>query len=118
MGLVALVGTQLGQTLLVGGRSPLVWVTVLATGAALVAIVQTPGVSRFFGCVPLGPIAWTTVAGSAAGATVASALVPRAFPRLAERIATVSVVDVAAWVRPGPERSVPRSDRSMLAPQP
>ena len=43
MGLVALVGTPLGQTLLLGGRSPLVWVTAGASGAVLIAVVQTQG---------------------------------------------------------------------------
>jgi hypothetical protein len=82
MGLVALVGTQLGQTLLVGRRSPFVWATVAGSGIALVAIVQTPGVSHFFGCVPLGPVAWTTVAGSAIGATGLAAVLPYAYRTL------------------------------------
>jgi cation-transporting ATPase I len=45
----------------------------VASAATLAAIVETPGVSQFFGCTPLGPVAWTIVAGSAAGATLASA---------------------------------------------
>ncbi|MCW2744840.1 MAG: family P-type ATPase [Mycobacterium sp.] len=77
MGLVALVGTQLGQTLLLGGRSPLVWLTVGLSGAVLVAVVQTPGLSHFFGCTPLDPAAWLVVGGCAASATVGSVLVPR-----------------------------------------
>jgi cation-transporting ATPase I len=82
MGLVALVGTQLGQTLLVGRRSPLVWVTVVGSGVALAVIVQTPGVSRFFGCVPLGPVAWTTVAVSSIGGTALSVVLPLVFRKL------------------------------------
>ena len=77
MGLVALVGTQLGQTLLLGGRSPMVWVTAGLSGAVLVGVVQTPGVSQFFGCTPLDPAAWLVVGVSAGLATVGSIAVPR-----------------------------------------
>ena len=59
MGLTALVTTQLAQTLLTRRHSPLVVATALGSSAVLVAIVQTPGVSHFFGCTPLGPVAWT-----------------------------------------------------------
>ncbi|MFL4901650.1 HAD-IC family P-type ATPase [Streptomyces sp. MMS24-I2-30] len=74
--LVALVGTQLGQTLLVGGRSRPIAISTLGSLAALAAVVQTPGVSRFFGCTPLGPVAWTIALSSAAGATVSSLFLP------------------------------------------
>jgi len=80
IGLAALIGTQLGQTLLVGGHSPLVVVTVLASGAVLVGVVQTPGVSRFFGCTPLGPAGWGIVLAATATATAAAALAPRLLP--------------------------------------
>ena len=59
MGLTALVTTQLAQTLLTRRHSPLVVGTALGSAGVLVAIVQTPGVSHFFGCTPLGPVAWT-----------------------------------------------------------
>jgi len=78
--LAALVGTQLGQTLLVGGRNPLVLATGLGSAAALAAIIQTPGVSQFFGCTPLGPLAWTTVLASSTGATLLAAAAPRLLP--------------------------------------
>ncbi|EUA56507.1 cation transporting ATPase, family protein [Mycobacterium xenopi 4042] len=55
MGLTALVGTQLTQTLLTRRHSPLVVATALGSAAVLVGIVQTPGLSQFFGCTPLGP---------------------------------------------------------------
>jgi cation-transporting P-type ATPase I len=80
MGLAALVGTQLGQTLLLGGRSPLVTGTAAASWAVLVGVVQTPGLSQFFGCTPLDPFAWTTVVVSAGGAVLASVVVPRLVP--------------------------------------
>lgn len=80
MGLVALVGTQLGQTALLGGHSPLVWITVLGSGAVLIAVVQTPVVCRFFGCTPLGPVAWSMVGLTAGTATLGSVLLPRLAP--------------------------------------
>lgn len=83
MGLAALVSTQLGQTLSIGRGNPLVLVTCVASAAVLVGIVETPGVSHFFGCTPLGPIAWGTVAASSAAGTAAAAIAPRILPRAA-----------------------------------
>jgi cation-transporting ATPase I len=77
MGLAALVTTQLGQTLLIGRRNPLVLIACTASAAVLIGIVETPGVSQFFGCTPLGPIAWGIVAVSSAAGTAAAAIVPR-----------------------------------------
>ncbi|MDD4867707.1 MAG: cation-translocating P-type ATPase, partial [Mycobacterium sp.] len=84
MGLTALVTTQLAQTLLTRRHSPLVLGTVLGSAGVLVAIVQTPGVSHFFGCTPLGPVAWSGVVGATAGATAVSVLAPN---WLARRVA-------------------------------
>ncbi|GHH82185.1 hypothetical protein GCM10018793_41400 [Streptomyces sulfonofaciens] len=72
--LAALVGTQLAQTLLVGGRSLAVVGSVAVSALALVAVIQTPGVSHFFGCVPLGPLAWSTALVCSAAATAGSLL--------------------------------------------
>ncbi len=72
--LVALIGAQLGQTLAVGYGSPLVVASGLASTGALVAVVQTPGLSGFFGCRPLGPVGWT-IAGTAACAATRGAVV-------------------------------------------
>lgn len=50
-----------------------------ATGlsvGALVLAVQTPGISQFFGCRPLGPIGWSTAVAAAGGATTASIVLP------------------------------------------
>ena len=93
MGLVSLVATQLGQTLVLGGSSPLVWLTVGASGAVLIAVVQTPGVSQFFGCTPLDPAAWTVVGVSAAAATAGSVVIPRLLPLLAPYLASSAIVD-------------------------
>ncbi|MEU2058577.1 cation-translocating P-type ATPase [Streptomyces bungoensis] len=77
MGLAALITAQLGQTLITDWRSPLVLATTGLSTAALLAVVQTPGMSHFFGCTPLGPVAWTTVAASATTATLTAAFAPR-----------------------------------------
>ena len=83
MGLAALVGTQLGQTLVTGRHSPLVIGTCVASAAALVVVVETPVVSRFFGCTPLGPAAWGIVGASSLAATVAGAAAPAVIDRFA-----------------------------------
>ncbi|MGC4772953.1 HAD-IC family P-type ATPase [Micromonospora sp. DT44] len=75
--LVSLVGTQLGQTILAGGTSPAVLASTAASLGVLVVVVQTPGVSQFFGCTPLGPVGWTIGAGSALGATLANGALTR-----------------------------------------
>jgi cation-transporting ATPase I len=76
MGLTALVMTQLAQTLLTRRHSPLVVATALGSAGVLVGIVQTPVVSQFFGCTPLGPVAWSGVMGATGGATAISWLAP------------------------------------------
>ncbi|MBV9094452.1 MAG: cation-translocating P-type ATPase [Streptosporangiaceae bacterium] len=83
MGLAAVVTTQLAQTLITGARSPAVIVTCVGSAAALVGVVNTPGVSQFFGCTPLGPAAWVIVVASAATATAAGLAAPRVIPALA-----------------------------------
>ncbi len=80
--LVALVGTQLGQTAIVGGRSPVVLASTVVSAGILAGIVQTPIVSEFFGCTPMGPVGWGIAVGSAAAATTASVLAPGVLQRL------------------------------------
>ncbi|MET8834423.1 HAD-IC family P-type ATPase [Micromonospora sp. NPDC004540] len=80
--LASLVGTQLGQTVLAGGTSPAVLASTAASIGVLVAVVQTPGVSQFFGCTPLGPVGWSIAAGSALGATFANGALTRLVDRL------------------------------------
>lgn len=80
IGLVALIGTQLGQTLLAGRGSPIIWATTLASTAALAGVVMTPGVCTYFGCRPLGPAGWLIALGSAAGATAGSLWLPALLP--------------------------------------
>jgi cation-transporting ATPase I len=68
--LVGIVGAQLGQTLLAGWRSPLVVAAGLGSAAVMAAVIQTPGVSQFFGCQPLGPLGWTIGLAVSAAATL------------------------------------------------
>ncbi len=82
MGLAALITTQLGQTAWMGRRSPLVLATTVGSLAVLVAVVQTPGVSRFFGCTPLDPLAWGVVLASAAAGTAGAEVVPALVERI------------------------------------
>jgi cation-transporting ATPase I len=82
VGLLALVGTQLGQTVLSGGASRQVLTTSVSSVLALGAIVQTPWVSQLFGCRPVGAAGWITAIGASSAATAASIL----FPDLAEDI--------------------------------
>lgn len=81
--LVALVGTQLGQTAAIGGTSPIVLGSTLLSAGVLVGIVQTPVVSQFFGCTPIGPLGWGIAVGNAAAATLGSVVVPRIIGRSA-----------------------------------
>lgn len=107
MALAALVGTQLGQTLVVSDRSPVVIATSLGSMAALAAVIQTPVISQFFGCRPLGPIAWGTVLLSAGTATAAAVIAPewvsrrRAHPAKAAD-QSASAVPAATFQPPSP----------------
>lgn len=83
--LASLVGTQLGQTVLAGGTSPMVLASTAASAGVLVAVVQTPGLSQFFGCTPLGPVGWGIATGSALGATFANGALTRLVDRLPQR---------------------------------
>jgi cation-transporting P-type ATPase I len=73
--LLSLVGAQLGQTALIGWRSPLVVAASAASAGLLVGIVETPGVSGLFGCRPVGPFGLLTAGGAATAATGVAALV-------------------------------------------
>jgi cation-transporting ATPase I len=54
----------------------------------LVGIVQTPVISQFFGCTPLGPVAWAGVGAATGAATALSLLAPAALAK------TIGVADV------------------------
>ncbi len=77
VGLVALVGAQLGQTLAVRGRTPLVAAAVVGSMALLAAAVQVPGLSHTVGSRPLLPHQWAIALTATAAATVAQVLAQR-----------------------------------------
>jgi magnesium-transporting ATPase (P-type) len=108
--LAALVGSQLGQTLATGGPSPAVLASSLGSAAALAAIIQTPGVSQFFGCTPLGPVGWTIAGGAATASTLLGPLLPSSLPpvlgRLQDLLGTLRSDEPADRARPGPESIV------------
>jgi cation-transporting ATPase I len=122
VGLVGLVTTQLGQTLL-ESRDPLVIGTCAGTFLALAALVTTPGVSQLVGCVPLGPLAWMEAVAPAAALTVLTASKPDLLLRMASTIAaavskyatradhrlTDMVESLSTWAQ---ERSGAESDRA------
>jgi magnesium-transporting ATPase (P-type) len=95
VGLAAIVGAELGQTLLVGRRSPTVVTACLISTGVLVAVVQTPGVSQFFGCTPIGPVGWTIAAGSSTIGTVGSLFLPQIGRSLVPAVRSLS--DSAAF---------------------
>jgi cation-transporting ATPase I len=85
MGLAALITTQLAQTAWTGRRSPLVVATAAGSLLVLGAVVQTPGLSTFFGCTPLDPLAWLVVLGSAAAGTAGAEVLPALIERRSAR---------------------------------
>nr|WP_245604989.1 cation-translocating P-type ATPase C-terminal domain-containing protein [Mycobacterium genavense] len=84
VGLIALVGTQLAQTL-VDSHAPLVVLTSVGSLGVLVVVVSTPGLSQLFGCTPVDPLGWGQ---ALLGAAVASAL-PAIAPNLLRRASDV-----------------------------
>ncbi|MFR9796562.1 HAD-IC family P-type ATPase [Streptomyces sp. MS06] len=97
MALCAVVGTQLAQTLADRRDSPLVRATVLGSAAALVLLVQTPGPSHFFGCTPLGPLAWASVL----AAIVLAVLGQQALPEVERAVLRLGRAAHAASPPPG-----------------
>jgi H+-transporting ATPase len=85
--LVALVSTQLGQTL-IDSHSPLVVATAAGSLVGLGALISTPGVSQLLGCTPLGPIGWTQALGTAAVATAATAVAPKVITAVQSSMST------------------------------
>lgn len=89
VGLLALVGTQLGQTVASGGFTRPVVITSLASTALLTAVVQTPGLSHFFGCRPLGPLGWATAIGASTVATGVALAFPQVTSAVAVRLRSI-----------------------------
>jgi cation-transporting P-type ATPase I len=84
----SLVGSQLAQTAVASRGDPAVLGAVGLSLGALAFTVQTPVVSHFFGCRPLGPVGWGIVLGSTAGGAAIGAIPIRhvqGLVRVAER---------------------------------
>jgi cation-transporting P-type ATPase I len=75
-GLVALVGSQLGQTIMRSGRDPQVIATGVGSFLVLGAAIQTPGISALVGSRPMGPVGWATGLWGAAVGTAVGVLGP------------------------------------------
>jgi cation-transporting ATPase I len=79
--LVALVGAELGQTLL-DSRALLVVLTAVGSLGAMRTLISIPVVSQLLDCTPLSPIGWGQALGAAAAATIAVALLNGVAERL------------------------------------
>ncbi|WP_240436344.1 cation-translocating P-type ATPase [Streptomyces sporangiiformans] len=75
--LVALVASQLLQTLMDAGRDPVVALAAVGSLVALVLAVAVPGLSHFFGSRPIGPAGWTIGLAAAVGSVLLSAVLDR-----------------------------------------
>jgi magnesium-transporting ATPase (P-type) len=71
--LVALVGAELGQTLL-ESHAPLVVLTAVGSLGVMGTLISIPVVSQLLGCTPLDPLGWAQALGAAGAATVAIAV--------------------------------------------
>ncbi len=78
--LVALVSTQLAQTL-IDSHGPLVIATASGSLVTLGAAISTPGVSQLLGCTPLDPLGWAQALSAAGVATGIAAVAPRLVSR-------------------------------------
>ncbi len=87
LALVALVSTQLGQTL-IDSQSPLVITTAVGSLATLGVLISTPGVSQLLGCTPLDPLGWAQALGVAGVATTAAWVTPRLVSRVQSSMST------------------------------
>ncbi len=83
--LIALVSTQLAQTL-VDSHGRLVVITTFGSLGVLAVVVMTPGLSHVFGCTPVGPFAWGQALLAAAVASSLSAIAPNLLARASETV--------------------------------
>ncbi|MGA8249142.1 MAG: cation transporting ATPase C-terminal domain-containing protein, partial [Mycobacterium sp.] len=83
--LIALVSTQLAQTL-VDSRAPLVVLTSIGSLGALAVVVTTPGLSHVFGCTPVDPFGWGQALLAATAASSLSVLAPDLLARASEPV--------------------------------
>ncbi|PJE95169.1 haloacid dehalogenase [Streptomyces carminius] len=110
--LASVVGTQLAQTLLTGGLDRNVLFAGLGSAAALMGVIQTPGVSQFFGCTPLGPVAWGITLSSITTATLLGAAATPLVRRLAAESAEGTDPDAAAERPDEPAPEDPETEKA------
>ncbi len=111
--LVALVGAELGQTLL-DSRAPLVVLTAVGSLGAMGTLISIPVVSQLLGCTPLGPVGWGQALGAAAGATVGVAVLNRVAEGWGTRLQPGTLPPGPA----APATNGERSDRNAESPRP
>lgn len=76
--LLSIVDAQLGETAVLRPTDPVVLGAAVVSAAALFGIVETPGLSRLFGCRPVGPGGLLIAGTAAAAGTIATLLLPPA----------------------------------------
>jgi len=99
VGLVALTAAQMLQVLSVSEGSRAVRLSGLGSLAALLTVVQTPGLSQFFGCRPLGPRGLFQAATAAMAGGAVRKLLP-GFLRRRSAGSDAAAADVAAAHKP------------------
>ncbi len=87
--MMSLVAGQLGQTLVAGRGSREVLLSSLGALLAMGVIVQTPGLSRAFGCQPLGARGWAAVMGSFAASLGGAYALPWVEKNVARWVANI-----------------------------
>ena len=103
VGLVALVGAQMGQTLVAGKPTWPVVAASMGTLAAVLALVETPGLNRFFGCRTLGPLGLAEAAVAMSLATGLAWVAPKVVEsKLVPWLGEDPLEKVAAWMRKDP----------------
>ncbi|MGW5169998.1 HAD-IC family P-type ATPase [Streptomyces nodosus] len=116
--LAAVVGTQLAQTLTSGGTGRQVLLSTVGSAVVLAGIIQTPGISQFFGSTPLGPVAW----GIALAAIATATLLHSALEPLSCRLASTGWLSAATEQAEGTgkagEADSPSSAAGVLAALP
>ncbi len=104
--MLGLVGSQLGQTLFASkGNTPVI-ATALGSLALLLAIVELPGLSQFFGCRPLGPVGLLHAAGSVAVSLAANWGVPRVEAEIRKLVQEMTHTLEAETALPAPVRQL------------
>ncbi|MGV9653846.1 HAD-IC family P-type ATPase [Streptomyces sp. NPDC003554] len=109
--LAAVVGTQLAQTLISGGTDRQVLAATIGSAAVLVGIIQTPGISQFFGSTPLGPVGW----GIALTAITGAMLLHSALKPLSCRLAGIGLLNAESAESDAGGSAPPQSAATALA---